>query len=70
MTVFALCSFVSNNAVIQEDVVTTDAHLQVQGKHCNGTVGCDCSGFSAITGGEEWQKSYCKRCSHHKKCHR
>lgn len=40
------------------------------GKHCNGSVGCDCSGFKAITNGKEWQKSYCKRCGHHKRNHR
>ena len=41
-----------------------------EGKHCNGTVGCDCPGFSPITNGEVWQQSYCKYCGHHKRYHK
>lgn len=41
-----------------------------QGKHCNGTVGCDCSGFSAKTDGKEWEKGYCKKCGHKKSYHK
>lgn len=47
-----------------EDVV-----LGATGKHCNGTVGCSCSGFKAKTNGSEWEKSYCKNCGHHKRYH-
>lgn len=41
-----------------------------KGKKCNGSVGCDCPGFSPITNGKEWQKSYCKHCGHKKSNHR
>ena len=70
--VLALSSFVSRDVSALNNRMATDihSHAHVQGKHCNGTVGCDCSGFSAITNGKEWQKSYCKRCGHHKRCHR
>lgn len=37
---------------------------------CNGTVGCGCTGFSPKTNGSEWEKSYCKKCGHHKRNHR
>ncbi len=43
--------------------------ISFRGKHCSGTVGCDCSGFSPITNGYEWQKEYCKKCGHKKSCH-
>lgn len=45
-------------------------NVSSKAKHCNGTVGCDCSGFAPITNGKEWQKAYCKRCGHHRNCHR
>ncbi len=45
-------------------------HASAQGKHCTGTVGCDCTGFAPVTNGKEWQKSYCRKCSHHKNSHR
>ena len=41
-----------------------------EGKHCNGTVGCDCSGFAPITNGEVWQQAYCRKCGHKKSVHR
>lgn len=41
-----------------------------QGKHCTGTVGCDCPGFEPITDGKEWEKAYCKHCGHKKSCHK
>lgn len=46
------------------------AHVDSQGKHCTYTVGCNCSGFSPKTSGDEWEKAYCRRCGHHKKYHR
>ncbi|MDO4930171.1 MAG: hypothetical protein Q4E59_03450 [Bacteroidales bacterium] len=46
------------------------AEVDMQGDHCTGTVGCDCSGFSPITNGDEWQKAYCKRCGHKRSCHK
>lgn len=45
-------------------------HVAVQGRHCTGTVGCDCTGFSPITNGEVWQQAYCKHCGHKKSCHK
>lgn len=47
-----------------------NADVSSKGKHCSYTVGCDCSGFSPKTKGKEWEKSYCRRCGHHKKYHR
>ena len=45
-------------------------NVTFKGKHCSGTVGCSCSGFEPKTDGAEWEKSYCKRCGHHKKYHK
>ena len=45
-------------------------HMTLQGKHCTGSVGCSCSGFSPITDGDVWQQSYCKHCGHKKSCHK
>lgn len=53
-----------------ETIIATTVHSHAQGKNCTATVGCDCSGFSPITDGKEYQKNYCKRCGHHKKYHR
>lgn len=47
-----------------------DICLSCEGKHCTYTVGCDCSGFSPISGDDEYKKNYCRRCGHHKKYHR
>ena len=58
VAVVSLCSFTSRNEIVTDEEHHT--HLSCQGKHCTGTVGCSCSGFSAITNGKEWQKSYCK----------
>ncbi len=41
-----------------------------EGTHCNGTVGCSCSGFDPITNGQVWQQAYCKHCGHKKSVHR
>lgn len=45
-------------------------HVAVQGKHCTGSLGCSCTGFSPVTNGEVWQQSYCKHCGHKKSCHK
>ncbi len=68
--VITLCSFASTAST--EAVTATEVHTHAasQGKHCSGSVGCDCSRFSPITNGDEWQKSYCKHCGHKKSCHR
>lgn len=42
----------------------------VMGTHCSGTVGCPCSGFAPITNGDVWEQSYCKKCGHHRRCHK
>ena len=52
------------------DIAYNRNNISFKGKHCTGTVGCDCSGFKPITDGDEWEKSYCKRCGHHKRCHK
>lgn len=44
--------------------------ISFKGRHCNGSVGCSCPGFSPITKGKEWEKEYCKHCPHHKKLHK
>ena len=46
------------------------SRMVVQGKHCSGSVGCSCSGFSPITNGKVWQQAYCKHCGHKKSSHR
>lgn len=66
VVVIGLCSFVSKTEVKCE--VCTEASCQ--GKHCNGTVGCDCSGFSPKTDGDEWEKAYCRHCGHHRRSHK
>lgn len=70
ITVVALSSFTSKSSNATESESTVHTHVSCQGKHCTYTVGCDCSGFSPKTNGKEWEKSYCKRCGHHKKYHK
>lgn len=45
-------------------------HVHMEGKHCNGTVGCSCSGFEPITKGKVWQQAYCANCGHKKSVHK
>lgn len=54
--------------VHSHDVLATN--VAVQGKHCSGSVGCSCTGFSPITNGDVWQQAYCKHCGHKKSCHK
>ena len=70
ITVVVLSSFTSKSSNATESESTVHTHVSCQGKHCTYTVGCDCSGFSPKTNGKEWEKSYCKRCGHHKKYHK
>ena len=51
-----------------DEVLVT--RMTVRGKHCTGSVGCSCGGFSPITNGKVWQQSYCKHCGHKKSCHK
>lgn len=74
-TAIEFCAAVANASTAStEGITTTEIHVHTQatsqGKHCSGTVGCDCSGFSPISNGKEWQKSYCKHCGHAKSCHK
>ena len=66
VVVVGLCSFTSKTEV-KSDVCT---EVSCQGKHCNGTVGCDCPGFSPKTNGDEWEKAYCRHCGHHRSSHK
>ena len=70
ITVVVLSSFTSKSSNATESESTVHTHVSCQGKHCTYTVGCNCSGFSPKTNGKEWEKSYCKRCGHHKKYHK
>ena len=47
-----------------------NTEVTTEGRYCNGTVGCACSGFAPITGGEVWQQAYCRKCSHHRRVHK
>lgn len=69
-TILGLSSFTSEGKNAAELDSAVHTHVSCQGKHCTYTVGCDCSGFSPKTNGKEWEKSYCKRCGHHKKYHK
>lgn len=69
-TIIGLSSFTSNVKNETGLELSVQTHVSCQGKHCTYTVGCDCSGFSPKTDGKEWEKSYCKRCGHHKKYHK
>ncbi|MCM1372983.1 MAG: hypothetical protein NC113_07835 [Bacteroides sp.] len=72
ITAFALSSLV--NASPLELSLEDDSEVAItvhsQGKYCSGTVGCNCSGFSPITNGEEWKKLYCRKCGHYKGYHK
>jgi len=69
-TIMGLSSFTSKNRMDTDVVLADYAHESCRGKHCTYTVGCSCSGFAPKTNGKEWEKSYCKRCGHHKKYHK
>ena len=45
------------------------ARVEMQGKHCRYTVGCSCPGFAPKTNGKEWERDYCRNCSHKKLFH-
>lgn len=74
-TTIGFCAAAATASITSTETITaieiyTHTHTAAQGKHCSGTVGCDCSGFSPITNGKEWQKSYCKKCGHAKSSHK
>lgn len=66
--IITLSSFTTHNEAVTE--TETHTHICCEGKKCTGTVGCSCSGFSPITDGKEWQKSYCRKCGHHRSYHK
>lgn len=70
VVVIGLCSFTISKDSANEITDGFHTHVAVQGTHCNGTVGCSCSGFSPITNGEVWQQAYCKHCGHKKSDHK
>ena len=70
ITIVGLSSFTSHSEKTTEFETPVHTNVSCQCKHCTYTVGCDCSGFSPKTNGKEWEKSYCKRCGHHKKYHK
>lgn len=45
-------------------------HMITQGKHCTGSVGCSCTGFSPITNGDVWQQSIVNIADTKKSCHK
>lgn len=67
VSVFAASSPKGSSGLPSNDFAT---NVTMEGSHCTGTVGCNCSGFSPITNGEVWQQSYCKHCGHKKSCHK
>lgn len=70
ITIVGLSSFTSQSKKTTASETIIHTHVSCQGKNCTYTVGCDCFGFSPKTNGKEWEKSYCKRCDHHKKYHK
>lgn len=49
---------------------SNSSNISFKGKHCTYTEGCDCSGFSPKTDGDEWEKAYCRKCGHKKSYHK
>ena len=47
-----------------------NGNVSFKGKHCRGTEGCGCSGFSPIKSDDVWKEAFCKKCGHHKKYHK
>lgn len=53
-----------------QEYISVASQLNMQGAHCNGTVGCNCRGFAPITNGAVWQQAYCRYCGHKKNSHK
>lgn len=70
VAVIGLSSFTTAKGSQSTTTADLHTHVAAQGAHCNGTVGCGCSGFSPITGQEVWKSAYCKHCGHHRSNHR
>ena len=70
IVIFGMSSFTKHTPAVADTDTETHVHSSAQGTHCNGIVGCSCSGFSPITNGEVWQEAYCKNCGHKKSQHK
>ncbi len=72
VTVMAMAASVAfANSSIQEPADHKQAiHAHMEGKHCRGTVGCDCPGFAPITKGKHCDTYYCRHCGNKKSYHR
>lgn len=70
ISIVTLSSFTTNKNRVADIMCETHTHVAAQGKHCNYTVGCSCSGFAPKTNGDVWEEAYCKRCGHHKRYHK
>lgn len=53
-----------------DPALRNNSNVSFKGKHCTGSVGCNCPGFKAKTDGDVWQTAYCKNCGHHKDYHK
>ncbi len=69
-SISCFCSYASKDTANGVMATETECNASSEGTHCSGSVGCSCSGFSPITNGKEWQKSYCRKCGHGRQCHR
>lgn len=74
-TVFAIATTVTVYANKSNQTAKHHHHdetckMTMQGKRCNGSVGCSCSGFAPITNGKVWEEAYCRRCGHHRGVHK
>ena len=57
VSVISVCAFALTSFDDGENVtIQKEKPVASEGKRCNGSVGCDCPGFSPITNGKEYQK--------------
>ena len=68
VAVVGLCSFTLPSQTEANSEVCTE--ISCQGKHCTGTVGCNCPGFSPTQHKEVWKQAYCRYCGHHRGSHK
>ena len=71
VSVISVCAFALTSFDDGENVtIQKEKPVASEGKRCNGSVGCDCPGFSPITNGKEYQKAYCRHCGHARSVHK
>lgn len=58
-----------NNIREGQQNMSVASQVTLQGKHCRGTVGCDCPGFEPLTKGTIYEKTFCRHCGHNKSYH-